>query len=370
MRKPTVVVVGPFAPGAGGVLTFQKNLTERSDLKERWDFSRFSTSRPAKEKASDNYSYGAMFNSGLKRTLQGIGVTGWHVGTFPAVLKKRRASVIQVQSSDFYNFWEGMIYVNQARALGIPSVIRFGGDFKHFYSLSSPRAQRLIVQLLATPDAIVVQSRGWKDYFSTLTDADRLHIVGNAVLPPPPLPDRSKRGIPRALFICTADAKRKGVEAVLEMAPQLRGLAKLVFVAAGEQVCEQVRGAGLEDVIELNGTVDRQTMARFYAESDLLLLPSFSEGFPNSMLEGMAAGLAFIGAPVGAVPEVIEDGVEGFLVPPGNAEALTAATLKVVHDQDLRKRMGKASYDKVCSEYELDVMFSRFDRIWNSVQRG
>jgi glycosyltransferase involved in cell wall biosynthesis len=370
MSRPTVVVVGPFAPGAGGVLTFQKNLTERSSLKERWDFSRFSTSRPAKDSASDNYSYGALFNSGLKRTLTGIGVTGWHVASFPAVLKRRGASLIQVQSSDFYNFWEGMIYVSQAKALGIPAVIRFGGDFRHFYDISTPRARRLIVRLLSLPDAIIVQSQGWREYFSTLTDADRLHVVGNAVLPPPPMPDRSGRTTPRALFICTADAKRKGVDAVIEMAPRLRGLAKLVFVAAGEQVCQRVAEAGLEDVIELHGTVDRQTMARFYAESDILLLPSFSEGFPNSMLEGMAAGLAFIGAPVGAVPEVITDGVEGLLVPPGDAEALTAATLSVVQDAALRQRLGAASYARVTGEYELNVMFSRFDRIWNSVLRG
>ncbi|MFT5684844.1 MAG: glycosyltransferase involved in cell wall biosynthesis [Myxococcota bacterium] len=367
MSNPTVVVVGPFTPGAGGVLTFQKNLTERSTLKERWKFSRFSTSRPAKDKASDNYSYGALFNSGIKRTLTGIGVTGWHVATFPAVLKRRGAQVIQVQSSDFYNFWEGMIYVSQAKALGIPAVIRFGGDFRHFYDISTPRARRLIVKLLTLPDAIIVQSQGWKDYFSTLTDADRLHVVGNAVLPPPPMPDRSTRGLPRALFICTADARRKGVDAVLEMAPSLRGKAKLVFVAAGEQVCQRVEEAGLTDVIELNGTVDRETMARLYAESDILLLPSFSEGFPNSMLEGMAAGLAFIGAPVGAVPEVITDGVEGFLIPPGDAEALTEATLRVVEDRDLRQRLGEASYRKVTTEYELNVMFSRFDRIWGSV---
>ena len=99
----------------------------------------------------------------------------------------------------------------------------------------------------------------------------------------------------------------------------------------------------------------------------ILLLPSFSEGFPNSMLEGMAAGLAFIGAPVGAVPEVITDGVEGFLVPPGDADALAEATLRVAEDRALRSRLGQASYDKVCSEYELNVMFSRFDRIWSSV---
>jgi glycosyltransferase involved in cell wall biosynthesis len=280
---------------------------------------------------------------------------------------RHKASLIQVQSSDFYNFWEGMIYVNQARAIGIPAVMRFGGDFKHFYSASSPRARRVITRLLKTPDAIIVQSQGWKEYFATITDEERLHVVGNAVPRPPALPDRSERKVPRVLFICTADAKRKGVDAVLEMAPRLRGAAKLVFVAAGEEVRNLVHGKGLDDVIETIGTLDRTQMASLYADCDILLLPSFQEGFPNSMLEGMAAGLAFVGAPVGVVPEVIEDGVNGLLVPPGDPQAIGDAVLKVVRNPELRERLGASAYEKVCKEYELDTMFSRFDRIWGSL---
>ena len=371
-EKPVVVVVGPFSGEAvGGVATFQRNLVERSTLKDRWRFVRFSTSRPAKDATvADNYSYGAILNSGLRRAVRGAGITAWHLLSFTAVLRRHRAAVVQIQSSDFYNFWEGMLYIAQAHAVGVPAVIRFGGDFEHFYRISSPRAQRLIRRLLQTPDAIVVQSDGWRRYFSQHTAVERLHVVGNAVLPPPPPPDRAARtGLPQLLFICTADANRKGVDAVLELAPHLRGRARLRFVAAGQPVREQVQALGLEDVVEVGGSLSAAEMAEAYRQADLFLLPSFSEGFPNAMLEAMAAGLPYIGSPVGAVPEVITDGVEGLLVPAGDAPALIQATLSLLDDPARRHRMGAASYRKVTEEYELDVMFARFDRIWGEVIR-
>ncbi|MEL6343551.1 MAG: glycosyltransferase family 4 protein [Myxococcota bacterium] len=364
--KPTVVVVGPFSTSAaGGVVTFQRNLIEKSNLSEQWNFVRFSTARPPKESVNNNYSYGAIFNSGIRRAIKGVAITAWHIATFIAVLRRHDATVVQIQSSDFYNFWEGMIYIAQAHAVGVPAVIRFGGDFEHFYTISSPRAQKIITRLLKTPDNIVCQSEGWKSYFSTLTDADRLHVVGNAVPPPPPPPDRTVRtGPPELMFICTADAKRKGVDAILEMAPKLRGRAKMTFIATPDPIQQRVRDMGLDDLIEMHGSITPTEIVGFYRRADIFLLPSFSEGFPNAMLEAMAAALPYVGSPVGAVPEVINDGVEGLLVPAGDAEALTKATMALVDDPQRRRTMGAAAYRKVSEEYELNIMFSRFNRIW------
>ena len=98
--RPTVVVVGPFGPSsAGGVVTFQRNLTEKSSLKERWRFVPFSTARPPKEATLNNYSYDAIFNSGVRRLAQGVGITAWHLLTFVGVLRRERAVAVQAPST-------------------------------------------------------------------------------------------------------------------------------------------------------------------------------------------------------------------------------------------------------------------------------
>ena len=169
----------------------------------------------------------------------------------------------------------------------------------------------------------------------------------------------------RALFICTMEAKRKGVEAVLKAAPALRGKVKLVFVAASQELMERVKKMGLDDVIELHQSVSRDVMRdRFYRESEIFLIPSHSEGFPNSMLEAMAAGLPVVGSPAGAIPEVITEGVNGFLNPAGDAEGLERDILKLAADPGLRKKMGQANLDLIHRAYEINTVFSMFDQVW------
>jgi glycosyltransferase involved in cell wall biosynthesis len=355
-NNPHALVVGPFAATTGGVVTFQKNLIQHSNLKERWNFTQFNISRPAKKKIYDNHHYGAIFQSGTRRLLKGVGITAWNFTRFPLLSKK--ADVLQIQSSDYYSFWEAMLYTQIAKRMGKSVVVRFGGSFNIFYESSSPRIQSRIRWALKQPDQIVVQSQGWKNFFSTLTDSERLNIVPNAVPPPPPIPDRgSHKTEVKALFICSVDAKRKGVETVLGAAPSLRGKVKFIFLATPESIKEEVR--------KIHDSVSRDEMKHyFYPQADIFLIPSHSEGFPNSMLEAMAAGLPVVGSPAGAIPEVIEEGIHGYLNPADDIAGLAEDVRTLVENPELRHRMGKANYDLILKEYVLDKVFSRFDTIW------
>ena len=82
------------------------------------------------------------------------------------------------------------------------------------------------------------------------------------------------------------------------------------------------------------------------------------------MLEAMASGLPVVGSPAGAIPEVIQQGVHGFLNPADDSNGLARDVSKLVDDPVLRHKMGKANYDLICDEYILNRVFSRFDRIW------
>lgn len=363
-QRPRVLVVGPFAAISGGIVTFQRNLTQLSNVKERWEMTPFNISRPAKKHISDNHNYGAIIESGYKRLLKGVGITGWNVSRFP--LHVRHADVLQIQSSDYYSFWESMLYTFIAKQIGRPVVVRFGGSFDIFYERSTPQTRKVIQNALKMPDQIVVQSSGWKDFFSTITDRERLNIVPNAVPPPPPMPDRKTNGLPvKALFICTADAKRKGVDTILAAAPKLRGKVHFVFVATPESTKQEIQTLGLSDMIEVYDSVSRDEMKNhFYPGADIFLIPSHSEGFPNSMLEAMAAGLPIVGSPAGAIPEVIKPGVHGFLNPAEDVEGLTKDVLKLVQNPQLRHKMGANNYHLICEEYILNNVFGRFDTIW------
>jgi len=364
MNNKRVLVVGPWR-AAGGVHTFMRNLCLHSNLKEKWSFHQFNISRPPKT-VSDNHQY-TFFQSDPTRLFKSLVVTGKNALRYPMNVSK--VDILQIQSSDYYSFWESMAYAKIAKAFKKPVVVRFGGAFNHFYDASSNRQQAMIRKALLIPDAIIVQSTSWKTYFTQFVDPSFLNIIPNAVPQPPPLLDRGQRTLPlTALFICTNDAKRKGIDTVLKAIPTLQQQVRFVFLAVNDSVRKLVDDAGLTNAIEMHDPVPRKRMKEeFYPRADILLLPSHAEGFPNSMLEAMAAGLPIITTPVGAIPDVLTPQVHGFLNDPNDFEALIRDVQFLIDNPIERLKMGLQCYQLVSSTYELDTVFSRFDRIWNQL---
>jgi glycosyltransferase involved in cell wall biosynthesis len=86
------------------------------------------------------------------------------------------------------------------------------------------------------------------------------------------------------------------------------------------------------------------------------VLSTGSEGLPLAILEAMATGLPVVASAVGGVPELIVEGETGFLVPPGDAEALGTALRTLVADPELRLRMGRAARARATEKFDLPEM--------------
>ena len=94
-------------------------------------------------------------------------------------------------------------------------------------------------------------------------------------------------------------------------------------------------------------------MKHFYAAADLFCLPSFAEGIPVVAMEAMAMELPVVTTRIMGIPELVEDGAHGLLVPPGRVDALTDALDRLVRAPDERRRMGIAGREKVRLDYDV-----------------
>jgi glycosyltransferase involved in cell wall biosynthesis len=162
-----------------------------------------------------------------------------------------------------------------------------------------------------------------------------------------------------------------------------KGLGPLVEAAAGLQgVHLAIGGAGdLRDTLDrriaelgaparLVGTLDRREVAAALAAADVVAVPSVVDragnvdGLPNTLLEAMAAGRAVVASRVAGIPDVIADGVNGLLVPPGDVPALRAALARLVADERLRARLGAAARETVVRSHGWDTAARRFEECY------
>lgn len=117
-----------------------------------------------------------------------------------------------------------------------------------------------------------------------------------------------------------------------------------------ESLTEEIADRGLDDEVYMTGF--RRDIPNVLAASDLLVLPSFREGTPRVIIEAMASGLPVIGTEIAGIPEQVEDGESGYLIPTGDPAALSEKLTELRDDPHLRERMGRRGR-------ELAVKFSR-----------
>jgi glycosyltransferase involved in cell wall biosynthesis len=135
------------------------------------------------------------------------------------------------------------------------------------------------------------------------------------------------------------------------------------FVGDGpdrEALERQVAGLGLDRAVEFVGQRTRGEIVDLLAETDILVTPSVPtsagkrEGLPVVLIEAMASGVPVLASHLSGIPELVEDGVTGLTVPPGDADAIANAIARLLADPGLRARLAAAGRRRIAEEFDLD----------------
>lgn len=147
------------------------------------------------------------------------------------------------------------------------------------------------------------------------------------------------------------------LEAIAELA-RAGVAARLELVGDGSQLTTlRARAAalGVADRVAFAGWVGQDEIRERYARADVFCLPSLGEGVPVVLMEAMATSLPVVASRVMGIPELVEDGVSGLLVPPGRPEALARAIERLAGDAVLSRRLAEGGRSKVMSDFRLDA---------------
>jgi glycosyltransferase involved in cell wall biosynthesis len=142
------------------------------------------------------------------------------------------------------------------------------------------------------------------------------------------------------------------------------------FVIFGHGDCkqalqQQIMLSGLTGSVFLAGF--RNDLDRFIPQLDLFVLPSYTEGMPNVVLESCAAGVAVVATAVGGTPEIIEDGVSGLLVPPGDPDALATRILDALESEDRLRELGFQGRQRVLESFSFSSQAEGYLALFESL---
>lgn len=309
------------------------------------------------------------FFRGLYRQLETDRPELLHVHTYgtnhAAVARRyhRRAGVPYVLTAHYHPIWS--IYGGRLRHL-----------IRGFYD------RRLAAPIVGDAACLIVQTQEEERLIRENGFAvPRVEIIppGYTPAPPPPAdPEAFRRAFqipgPFVLFVGRL-APNKGLLALVDGFADLARhdpSASLVLVGAdgGEQarVEQRVRELGLTARVRLTGFVaDEALLAAGFREARLFALPSQYEAFGLVLLEALAQGTPVIASRVGGIPEVIEDGRSGRLIPPEDATALAAAFRDLWDDEAVRHRWGAYGRDVVVPRYQWDRVVDQLESVYTGV---
>jgi glycosyltransferase involved in cell wall biosynthesis len=284
-------------------------------------------------------------------------------------LRRERIDVLHAHSFG-QNAWASVI----GRLTGVPAVIAHEHNWAFSGRALRPVIDREIIARCASSMIVVSHEARRRMIEIERIAPERLVMLPNGIRALPPGDGgavRTELGIgrddPVIGTVCILRAE-KALDVLVRAAALLaRDLPRLrvLIVGDGEErgrIETMVHQLGLEDHVLLTGL--RSDVPDVLAALDVAVLSSDYEGIPLSMLEFMDAGKPIVATRVGGIPEVIQDGVHGVLVPPRDEAALAAAIGGLLGDTDAAREMGARAQDRCRREFSLDRIVERLQQLY------
>lgn len=293
------------------------------------------------------------------------------VRTALLLLFDRRIKIVHIHGAANASFSRCRIFIGMARFFGRKVILHeHAADFREYYD--SATNKRAITSALRRLDLLIALSESWKDYFISIgMPADKIEVLKNPVAPVHARSARTAHHPLRVLYLGEI-SRRKGAADLLQALASDReyfdGRIEVRF--GGNEVDGDIRAEieanGLQNIASYIGWVSGSAKEEAMEWADVYILPSYNEGLPIAILEAMACGMPVITTPVGGIPELVRDGENGTLIPPGRPDCIASALRWYISNpQEVNSRGRRALSD--VRPYFPEQVFGHLAKIYTTL---
>ncbi|GAA1850640.1 glycosyltransferase family 4 protein [Microlunatus capsulatus] len=364
--RPRVVVVAEAAPMRGGIATFAETITADPGLRAEFDVELLNTARSATREGGrvslENARAALVDAWRTYRAARHADVVHLQLVADPGAPSLRAAALLLAGSA------------GRARLVAhVHSAVGNAGRPEH---AAYGRLDRWALSALRRAQLVCTVSDVGTARMRQLAGRTPVVTVDNAVAVDTFVPTRPDR-VPATVLFVGVVCRRKGT---LELARACRALRERgvegwrLVVVGGQgptpepeyrEIVEEFAAAGLAE--SLVGPEHGEQVKRRLQEADVFVLPSYLEGQPIAIIEAMATGVPVVGTTIGAVPDLIRDGVDGLVVEPGDVDALSAALESLVTDPGRRVAMGASVRRRAEERHDLTQLSARLAGLYRQV---
>ena len=282
------------------------------------------------------------------------------------LLKEKEIRIVHLLSAEKGSFLRKSILLLTAKILGKKAIINFHSCNPNlFYKDDIFPLSFFVNSILNKANLILVLSAQWQRILSNKCNNSNIKILYNPVVLKEPIQRNSE--CVNILFMGRL-GKRKGAYDLIEMAKYLTSNnVKINMYGDGEvkQIIHLVNENNLNNIINVAGWIKGDEVKEAYRNADIFILPSYDEGLPMSILEAMAYSLPVISTPIGGIPDQVIDGVNGFLVSPGDIKKFAEKIDFLVSNKNEREKMRQESYKIAREKFDINSIITQLENLYS-----
>jgi glycosyltransferase involved in cell wall biosynthesis len=295
----------------------------------------------------------------------------WRMASFLWTMAALRPDIVHLNHSTHGSVYRKAALARLARLAGGRVIIHFHGMVTPQDQAASPPWYRALGRMARAADRIIVLGRHFAPFFSRTLGAspDRIVVIPNGIPDfAPGLPVERSGTEPPLILFAGEVGSRKGADlmiAALQRLDPVHADWRCVMAGNGDLAPyrEQATAAGLDAKLSFTGWIDSEAVHGLMREAAIVALPSRVEGLPLTLLEGSCAGAALVASDVGAIPDVVIEGVTGAVVPL-DPDAIAAALAALLQDPGRLRQAQLASRRMFEEHYEIGRFADRLRELY------